>query len=495
MPQTKELSFPPLHYQPPQYSEGRCNATIEDLTHRNDAYLRAIEVIDVLRDRISPLPPSSAELGTWFPNDETDMLVWSSMLLMRGYDRLRDTSRYYSYENLRSYFRERRDTVSSMVSDNNHSLRMWHQHLQRAQEPAPAAIVLKRDALRSELKGIRQIPLRSVNLALIQGAPYLTWTFHNVMCKPNETSVENQIYGLNAGDVPAFPLPRMAFSMPLDRLGRVRVKPLRGESRYHAFSSNSVHPHHMSDRHFCLGDYSATMEELKMKHDFVGLILLYLDFVSKCEPTDGAGRTYPSFIQQQIINQIGVSVAMHYPTTLDAQFVPKSTLKLRLSSQVNALRSPGGPHHNLLTGRVARLRGQWVFQPTENIPEHWTFTRVSTYAETCAMRDQFTCEKMRAFFAKDEDEYALLARMVTENVPIQYNEATNLVLNALLDEDVSSDDDNWCDHDALPNDSDDYDAPTAENEDTEDTEDTDDEDLLNELTDNEAPEPYVDEPY
>lgn len=497
MPQIRELSFLPLNYQAPSYSAAECQAHINTITEHRDSLMQARDILDTVSDRVSLVRLDGAENDElpWFPRDETDLLVYTGLVTTLSQERLRRTTRRRAYSQLRDTLHDRRLDLTAGLTDTNNGLRRWHSSLAVAEQPAPEHVVLRRDELRSQLKGIPQIPLRNVNLATSNGGSYLTWQFRGVFCKPNNTVEEYRIHGINAGDIPAFPLPNMAFTMPLQQFGTIKVKPLRNERRFYAFSSHSVHPHHMPNRTFCLGDYASTIEEVKMKHDFVGIILLLLDFVSKCEPTDAAGRTYVSFIQQQIGMQFDTdgqpqcNVMMNFPPIPRDYLSPDAahtnrTLTLDFNSQwfLNQNQPRGEDRwHGRLHGRIARLRGQWVFQPCEVHPSlSYAMTRVLSYEETCTMRDSFSNETMRAFFAKDEQEYALLARMCTDNTPIQYNEQTNLVLNTLSADDVHDDDDTWDDNEALASDNPDYESDNQDDE--EDTEEYDE-------------EPYVDEPY
>ena len=499
MPQAKELRITPFGYSPPRRSVEAIQQEIEMYTSSRDLYVNAKARMEAFRnqlqDEVNSSNGSTTNRVPSASDSDVHQMVWMMNALGLGGNGitsighgLRDQCRI-----VMEVAEDRARRALDVATQCNLSLRAMHTELTNATKPKPEDVVLSREKLRNELKGIPQIPLRSLNLGTVDGIPTLTWRFDGVRCTPNELTPDRRIYGFNAGEVPSFALPSMLGALPLRNDGIIRFKPARGHSGVSAFSRNAVHPHHMSGRDMCLGDYKATIEELKFQHDFAGVILLMLDFMQRCELTDPAGGSYYNFINAEISRQLAPDASpstpwgtrIGHPNTGD--YSPSSRKKLHLWLNIVAFpKTDGYSTGDRLYGRLARLRGQWVFQPTAaNDVDRNLFSRVWTLEETVALRDSLTNESHRAFFAKDIEEYQLLARMVTDNVPIQYNEATSLVLNTLDEAELTADDSDWDEGEAV--------IPEHDN-------DNDDEGDDNGYDDDEAEEapedtPYIDEPY
>lgn len=498
MPQVKELSLTPLNYSPPRRSAQAIETDIATMARRRDQYTAARTLLSNTMAQIEGHAPGMNSESYWVPptSDVIDMNTWLMFAMVHGGSSM--SGMQYSRSEQRRYLidalRERAEGSSRQVTNIGATLRALQTELVNASKPKPDDIILKRENLRAEFKTNPHVPLRSLNLGVVNGVPTLTWRFDGLRCTPNDLPADRGMTPFNAGAVPSFGLPSMLGSLPLTRGGVARFRLARGYRGVTAFSRNAVHPHQMNDRTMCLGDYKATIEELKFAHDFAGVIMLYQDFMQRCEPTDAAGASYWQFIQHEIRNQLGVEgeswrldVGLPYVNDMSTSNRKRANLWLHVSPFPRNDGATGSIRH---FGRLARLRGQWVFQPTKHLDgNHSVFERVYTWEETCALRDSLKLEQHQAFFAKDLDEYNLLARMVTDNVPIQYNESTALVLNALNEAELVADDEEWSDST----------AEITEYTDNDDHDNGDGNDGDGDGDDEEEPAeedaPYIDEPY
>ena len=514
MPQMKSLEIMPLDYEPPRRAAQYYEESIARLMCNQAYYQANIEVFDRLiaqRTQYERDHRANSDLGIsaqysdetrWLPTDHPyEMAAWTYYTVYNGGPS--DGSQHGVMRYFAGQIDSSRRNVVSNLTSFAANIRNYQAELALAKKEPPAPIQISRDALRKELKSHAQIPTRSINLSVIAGTPTLTWSYDNVFCKPNEVDDRHKLYGINAGDIPAFKLPNMRGSLPLTRHGIPRFKLVRGARGVRAYSSNAVHPHQMNGRNFCLGDYQSTIEELKFQHDFAGVILLLLDFVSKCEPSDPAGSTYLSFIADAIGEQLGMSdhynmvninhvwEAAHssYDDFRNVDF-KKTALKVSFPRRL-ATENNDGPIS--FWGRLARLRGSWVLLPTVQAntvrasDNMWVIDQPWSYERVCELRDGLLIDSQKALFPKDLDEYNLMARMVTDNVPIMYNESTSLVLNA-IDEDLSEDEDDWDDTRALVTEFSDPETPEPEAAQTDDEDEDEDEREPEE-------DPYVDEPF
>ena len=167
---------------------------------------------------------------------------------------------------------------------------------------ADAYIDVSVDAIRKALQGLKEnIPARSITLSFNQraGAYLLNWVYSGLQMTPHY----NHTAWLNFYHRVTVPLPRMKFSLALQRNAVATASPVRGEQSYGLHISSAVHPHQMRNRIFCLGDYAAAIDEARMAHDWPTLIMLYKQFLETCNPEDTAGQRWPT-MPWTTINQI-----------------------------------------------------------------------------------------------------------------------------------------------------------------------------------------------
>jgi hypothetical protein len=193
------------------------------------------------------------------------------------------------------------ERMEQRARGNNEHLRRFHAELAALNEPVPSDITIKLADIKKAMRAVANvIPPRHIRIAVEHGVPNLRWRVQGLQMRP----LRNDHQAINVGAEVALPLPAFALNLPLNRGGRITAVRVRGEPGYPLYTRNSIHPHMMGGRYFCLGDYTGPLEELKMSYEWPGLMLLMKQFLETCNPDDPAGQTWTRMLQTQLDNAL-----------------------------------------------------------------------------------------------------------------------------------------------------------------------------------------------
>jgi len=186
--------------------------------------------------------------------------------------------------------------ANAMVS----SFDAFHTVVQR-NNSAEARAKLERDKL---ITIVRQHPMVCAkNRVALDSHLRLVFTTNPIMLRPNT----NPYKWIQHGEIPVVNLGKLAICFDL-RSGDLRIYPAsRGANPRKAYAENkSAHPHLLSGRHPCIGDFGPPLAQAIADRDYALALDVIFAFLSQAATSDPAGATWVNWVLPEGYNSRNV---------------------------------------------------------------------------------------------------------------------------------------------------------------------------------------------